>query len=89
MELTRTNSFWLRVEAVFVPVCRVCLDVFANAVEITIIANDVVVIVAMPEAPIVGWPTGFLHAAAVAYRGDGLEPFHDVAEREHRRVAAR
>lgn len=56
-------------------------DIEPDAVEIAIVTDDVIVIIAVPEALIVWLPTKRANAVAITNGGYGLEPLHDVTER--------
>jgi hypothetical protein len=45
------------------------------------------IIVAMPKFFVVWWPALLTHSPAIANSGDGLEPFHHVAEGDARHIA--
>lgn len=79
-----SRSFALRVVWIVGPARRIIFNVLSNAGELCVGADDVLVVIALPQAADERRPSGSAYAVGVPFRGQSFEPVHYVRQR-HRR----
>src|SRR3990172_4165682 len=79
--ILRAAPFGSRVLAIQVPASGVFSDVFADSLQAFVVADDVFVVVALPESLTEAGPPSRLHAACIPHRRDGLERADHITQR--------
>src|SRR3990172_11351719 len=77
----RADSGSAGVALVGVPVHGGGDDVLADSVQIVVGADDVLIVVALPKAPVKGRPAAVFDTANVCVGGNRLEPAANIAQR--------
>ena len=72
------------VKTVLRPPRRVVFNICPDAVQICIIADDVLVIVPLPQFPVEPRPGASFNPVHIPFRRHGFEPMHDIRQRQRR-----